>query len=179
VAAIDRKGDHPVIGLGEKDMILRLLKFVHVAFGLIGLVAGTWVLFGMLAGVFLEKWTVVFLKCALAVSVTGLLFPFHHFLPTHWAAMFGIYASGIAVLAWRRYYLAGIWALVFVLCITFVLCLNVLVAITHVFGMLTLTYPKLLFPLIESVVTLIFAGFGIFTVKRYRNRFATSLAGRR
>ncbi len=160
-------------------MILGFLKFVHIVFGLIGLVAGIWVLFGMLAGEFLEKWAVIFLKCALAASVTGLLFPFHHFLPTHWAAMLGIYTSGIAVLAWRRYHLAGIWALVFVLCIAFVLCLDVLVVIAHIFGMLALTHPRLLFPVIESIVTLLFAGFCIFTVKRYRNRSAISLAGHR
>jgi hypothetical protein len=158
-------------------MILGFLKFIHVTFGLIGLVAGTRVLFGMLAGVFLEKWVVIFLKCALAASVTGLLFPFHHFLPTHWAAMLGIYTSGIAILAWRRYYLAGIWALVFVLCIAFVLCLDVLVAIAHIFGMLVFTHHKLLFPLIESMVTLLFAGFCIFAVTRYRNKSAISLAG--
>jgi hypothetical protein len=160
-------------------MILGFLKFVHVAFGLIGLIAGTWVLFGMLAGEFLEKWAVIFLKCALAASVTGLLFPLHHFLPTHWAAMSAVYVSGVAVLAWRRYHLAGIWALVFALCIALVLYLNLLVAIAHVFGMLVLTHPRLLPPLIESMVTLLFAGFCIFAVKRYRNRPAISLAGHR
>ncbi len=61
----------------------------------------------------------------------------------------------------------------------FLLCLNILVAIAHVFEMLAPAQPKLLFLVIEAMVTLLFAGLGIFTVKRYRNRPATSLAGQR
>jgi hypothetical protein len=41
----------------------------------------------MFAGELLDKWSVIFLKYALAISVTRLLFPFHHFLPTHWVVM--------------------------------------------------------------------------------------------
>jgi hypothetical protein len=83
-------------------VILGILKLVHILFDLIGIGAGTVVLFGMFAGELLDKWSVIFLKCALAVSVTGLLFPLHHFLPTHWAAMLEIYFSGVAVLRMRQ-----------------------------------------------------------------------------
>jgi hypothetical protein len=166
-------------------VILGILKLVHILFGLIGIGAGTVVLFSMFAGELLDKWSVILLKCSLAVSVTGLLFPLHHFLPTHWAAMLEICFSGVAVLAWRRFRLTGIWAPVFALSIILVVCLNILVAIAHifeylpVFKMLAPTQPKLLFLITESMVMLLFAGLGIFTVKRYRNRPTSSTAGHR
>ncbi len=166
-------------------MILGVLKLVHILFGLIGLGTGIMVLFGMFAGELLEKWSAIFLKCSLAVGVTGLLFPAYYFLPTHWAAMLQIYISAMAVLAWRRFRLAGVWALIFALSIIFTLCLNILVAIAHIFDylpvfkMLAPAQPKLLFLIIESIVMLFFKGLGIFTVMRYRNRPIKSTAGHR
>jgi hypothetical protein len=127
------------------------------------------VLFGVLEGKLYKKWAGVFLKCALVASATGLLFPFHHFLPVHWAAMSAVYVSAVAVLAWRRYGLAGIWALIFALSTMLILCLDVEVAIEHAFVMLVPTQPKLLFLITELMVMLLFVGFGLFTVRRYRN----------
>jgi hypothetical protein len=157
-------------------VILGLLKLVHILFGLIGLGAGVIVLFGMFAGVQIDRWSAIFLKCALAVGVTGLLFPAHCFLPTHRAAMLEIYASAMAVLAWRRYRLAGVWALIFALSIIVTLCLDILVVIAHIFDYLPVfkilvpTESKQLFLITELVVMLLFAGLGMFTVKRFRDK---------
>ncbi len=157
-------------------MILGLLKLVHILFGLIGLGAGVIVLFGMFAGAQIDRWSAIFLKCALAVGVTGLLFPAHCFLPTHRAAMLEIYASAMAVLAWRRYRLAGVWALIFALSILVTLCLDILVVIAHIFDYLPVfkilapTESKQLFLITELVVMLLFAGLGMFTVKRFRDK---------
>lgn len=149
-------------------MILEILKFVHVVFGAVAIGAGARAVFGILKGKLFKKWTVVFLKCALVASVTGLLFPFHHFLPTHWAAMSAVYVSGVVVLAWRRYHLADIWALIFALSIMLVLCLDILVVIAHVFEMLIPPQHKLSFLITESMVMLLFVGLGIFAVRKYR-----------
>jgi hypothetical protein len=127
------------------------------------------VVLGILTGKPLKRGPIVFLKCALVASATGLLFPFHHFLPTHWAAMAAVYVSGAAVLAWRKYHLAGIWALLFALSTMLVLCLNILVLIAHVFRTLIPTQSKPPFLITELMVMLLFAGVGLFTVKRYRN----------
>ncbi len=155
-------------------MISAILKFVHVVSGVIAIGAGAWVLFGVLEGKLFKKWAVIFLQCSLAASVTGLLFPFHHFLFTHSFAMSAVYVSGVVVLAWRRYGLEGIWALVFALSTMLVLCLDVEVAIEHVFVMLIPTQPQLLFLITELMVMLLFAGFGLFTVRRYLNPLARS-----
>lgn len=162
-------------------MILGILRFVHVVFGLIAIGAGVLVLYGMFLGRLLNKGVVIFLKCALAVSVTGLLFPFHSFLPTHWAAMLGIYLSGMAVLAWRKFHLAGGWSLVFALSIIILLCLNIAVSIAHIFRFMPIfktlapTQSKLLFFVSELIAMLPFAGLCIFAFKRFRKRSINSL----
>jgi hypothetical protein len=151
-------------------MILGILKFVHVAFGLTALGAGGVALFGIFSGELLGKWTKIFLECALTASVTGLLFPFHHLLPTHWAAMLSVYVCAVVVLAWHKYRLAGIWAPVFAISVMVVLCIDFLVVIDHVFMMFDPTQFRLMCIVTGSTITLLFSGIGLFTVNRYRNR---------
>lgn len=43
-------------------MILEILKFVHVVFGAVGICAGAWVVFGILKGKLLKKWTVIYFR---------------------------------------------------------------------------------------------------------------------
>jgi hypothetical protein len=150
-------------------MIFVILKLVHAIFGAIGIGAGAWMVFSILTGKSLKKLPIVFLKCSLVASATGLLFPFHHFLPTHWAAMSGIYISGIAVLAWCKYHLAGVWTLIFSLSTMLVFCLDIFVVIAHVFKMLIPTQPKPFFLITELMAMLLFAGIGLFIVRKYFN----------
>jgi len=150
-------------------MIFTILKYVHIVSGVIAISAGTWVLFGILAGKLFKKWAAVFLKCALVASATGLLFPFHHFLFSHWVALSAVYVSAVAVLAWRKYRLVGLWALFFALSAMLVFCFDVLVVITHIFAMLVPMLPKPLFLISECMVLPLFAGIGLFIVKRYRD----------
>jgi hypothetical protein len=149
-------------------MILEILKIVHAVFGAAGISAGTWVVFGFLKGQLFTKWTVVFLNCALVTSVTGLLIPFHHFLPAHWAAISAVYVVGVAVLAWRKYGLIGIWALLFAFSTMLVLCIDVLVVLSHIFERLIPIQPKVHFFIAESMVILLFIGLKLFTVRLYR-----------
>jgi hypothetical protein len=142
--------------------------FIHAISGAIAIGAGAWVLSGFLKGKLFKKGAIVFLKCAVVASATGLLFPFHHLLPTHWAAMSSVYVSGVAVLSWRRYGLAGIWPLLFALSTMLVWCLDISVVIAHVFELLIPTQHKM-FLITESTVKLLFVGLGLFIVKRYRN----------
>src|SRR5258708_12195264 len=59
------------------------LTFVHVLLSLIGILAGLVVLLGLLTSKQLPGWTAVFIWTTGATSVTGFLFPFHRFLPSH------------------------------------------------------------------------------------------------
>lgn len=153
-------------------MIVTMLKLVHSVAGSVAIGVGIWVLLSLLAGKLLKRGTVVFLRCALIASVTGLLFPFHNFLPTHRMAMAAVYFSGLAVLAWRRYHLSGVWALLFALSTILVLCLDILVVIAHVFAMVIPTQPHQWFLRAESMVILFFTVLCRSVVKRYRGAHA-------
>jgi hypothetical protein len=163
-------------------MLFMILKFVHVASGLLAIAAGVTVLFGILTGGLREKSAVIFLEGTLAVSATGLLFPFHTALPTHWSAMLAVYLCGVAILSWRRFHLVDGWELTFVLSIICVLCLIILVVVMHSFeylvalGMLSPPEARLPFLIAGGIVILLFAGIGIFTVRRYRTKLTGSLA---
>ena len=61
--------------------------FVHVLLSLIGILSGFVVVFGLLAGKRLDGWTALFLVTTVLTSVTGFLFPFHKFLPSHGVGM--------------------------------------------------------------------------------------------
>jgi len=59
-------------------MIPGILKFVFVAFGVTAMGAGGVVLVGIFSGELLGQWTRIFLECAIAASLAGLIFPLHH-----------------------------------------------------------------------------------------------------
>jgi hypothetical protein len=163
-------------------MILGFLKFIHVAFGLIGIGSGIIVLLGaLITGKLLQKWTGIFLKCALATSVTGLLFPSSHFLSTHRSAMFGVYVAALAILAWRKLHLAGVWGLIFALSVICILGLSIFVAVVHAFTFIPAlralgpTQSELPFRAAEIAAALPFVALGIFAIKRFHDKPTRSL----
>jgi hypothetical protein len=155
-------------------MVLGFLKFLHVVFGLIGIGSGIIVLLGaFITGELFQKWAGTFLKCALATSVTGLLFPCSHFLPTHRAAILGIYVAALAILAWRKFHLAGVWSLIFAVSVIGILGLDISVAIVHAFTfipalrVLSSNQSKSPFLATEITSALFFLALGIFAIKRF------------
>ena len=153
-------------------MILGILTFLHVVSALLAIGFGAKVLAGILTRELLNKWPVRFLKCSLVTSVTGLLFPFHQFLPTHLAYMLSVYLSAAAVLAWRKFHFAGIWSSIFAMSIPIVLYLDVLAVIVQVFKhipslmALAPTLSESPFLVTEFVVLMPFAMSSIFAAKR-------------
>jgi hypothetical protein len=160
---------------GEETMILSILTFLHVVSALVAIGFGAIVLVGILTRELLNKWPVRFLKCSLVTSVTGLMFPFHQFLPTHWAYMLSVYLSGAAVLAWRKFHFAGVWSSIFAMSIPIVLYLDVLAVIVQVFKhtpslmALAPTLSESPFLATEFVVLMPFAMYSIFAAKRFHD----------
>jgi len=164
-------------------VILNFLRFIHVVFGVIAVGVGAALLLRMLTGKFFENWAAVFLKSSLAAGVTGLLFPLNHFQLTHVAAIFGICISGTAVLAWRRFQLAGAWALTFALSIILLVAVNTFVAVAHAFRFvptlksLAPAQSELAFLFAELVIMLPFVMLGIFAVCKFCSQPAHSSLG--
>jgi hypothetical protein len=155
-------------------MISTIFTFVYVVVGLLAAAAGTAVLFGLLTGKLLDRWAVHFLRSTLAISVIGLLFPFHHLLPTHGISMLAVYITGAAVVAWRKFHFEGVWSSIFALSTTIVLYLDLLVVMGQVFKYIpslngiapTLSEPP--FIAIQLAVVLLLVGLGSVAINRFR-----------
>jgi hypothetical protein len=106
---------------------------VHVVLSLIGIVSGFVVVFGLLAMKRLDRWTALFLVSTVATSVTGFLFPFHHFLPSHGVGIISLLVLGVAILARYARHLAGAWRRIYVVSAVIALYLNVFVLIVQLF----------------------------------------------
>jgi len=101
--------------------------FVHVVLSLIGIFSGFVVVFGLLAGKRLDGWTALFLVSTVATSVTGFLFPFHRFLPSHGVGILSLLVLAIAILARYPLHLAGAWRRIYAVTAVISLYLNVFV----------------------------------------------------
>lgn len=163
-------------------MILGILKFVHVVLAVVGLGAGISLLYRVVSGGRIERWAVLFLKCSLLASATGILLSLYHPGLAQWGAMLAVYVSGLAVLALRKFHLAGIWAPTFLLSLISVLCLDFLVAVVHLFRFLSVynlvppEHTRQLLFFTASIVMLFCTALGIFAMRRYRNKPHSSLA---
>jgi len=157
---------------------MSILRFVYAACDLLAIGAGTIVLFGLFTGELIDQRAALFLKCALAASVTGLFFPLHAFTLVQMCSMLSVYVSGMAFLAWRKFHLSGVWRSIFALTITIVLYLNVVVAIDQVFEQMSRftrwapAQSELASRAAQYVVMMLFAVIGIVAVKRFHNRGA-------
>src|SRR4029077_20039266 len=86
---------------GRRMMIFGMTTFtvVHVVLSLIGIVAGFVVGFGLLTAQRLDGWAAVFLAPTVLTSVTGFMFPFHMFLPSHGVGIVSLIVLALAILA--------------------------------------------------------------------------------
>ncbi len=112
---------------------MTLLTFVHVLLSLIGIGSGFVVLFGLLTSRRLNGWTALFLVTTVLTSVTGFLFPFHRFLPSHGVGVISLIVLAVAIFARYTRQLAGAWRRSYVICAMTALYLNVFVLAVQLF----------------------------------------------
>jgi len=86
-----------ILGLSTATFTL-----VHVSISLIAIGSGFVVMFGLLMGKRLNRWTAAFLAATALTTITGFAFPFHHLKPAH---MLGIASLTILALAISARYL--------------------------------------------------------------------------
>jgi hypothetical protein len=149
--------------------------FVHVVLSLIGILTGFVVLFGLFGGKRLDGWTAIFLVTTVATSVTGFLFPFHKFLPSHGVGIVSLVVLLVAILARYALHLAGGWRRTYVVTAMIAQYLNVFVLIAQAFGKVpalqamapTQSAPPFL--VTQLVVMAIFVVLTIIAARRFRN----------
>ena len=149
--------------------------FVHVVLSLIGIFSGFVVVFGLLAGKRLDSWTALFLVSTVATSVTGFLFPFHRFLPSHGVGILSLLVLAIAILARYPLDLAGAWRRIYAVTAVISLYLNVFVLIAQVFqkvpGLKAMapTQSEPPFLVMQAVALGVFVMLGIVAATRFRS----------
>jgi hypothetical protein len=106
---------------------------VHVLLSLIGIFSGFIMMFGLFAGRRLDGWTATFLVSTVATSVSGFLFPFHRFLPSHGIGILSLLVLAVAILARYAFHLTGAWRRTYVVSAMISLYFNAFVLIAQAF----------------------------------------------
>ncbi len=107
--------------------------FLHVVLSLTGIFSGFIVMFGLLASKRLSDWNALFLASTVLTSVTGFLFPFHGFLPSHGVGILSLIVLAVALFALYGRHLAGGWRRTYAVTAMIALYLNVFVLIVQAF----------------------------------------------
>src|SRR5438046_9696631 len=123
-------------------MFLNLSPFtkLHVVISLIGIVSGLVVMFGLLAGQKLNRWTALFLISTVATSVTGFFFPFHGVTPAIIVGIISVILLAGAIFARYARGLAVAWRWIYVITAMIALYLNVFVLIFQLFQEVLILY---------------------------------------
>ena len=154
-------------------MILTAFTLFHVALSLVGILSGFVVLAGFLSAKRSNGWTAVFLVTTVLTSVTGVLFPFHKFLPSHAVGIVSLIVLAVAIPALYVFRLAGPWRLTYVIGSVIALYLNVFVLVAQLFmkvpalKALAPTQSEPPFLGTQVVVMLVFIVLGVFAGKRF------------
>jgi hypothetical protein len=106
---------------------------LHVVISLIGILSGLVVMFGLLVGQKLNRWTALFLISTVATSVTGFFFPFNGVTPAIVVGIISLVVLAVAILARHARHLAGHWRWIYVVCAMIALYLNVFVLVVQLF----------------------------------------------
>jgi len=114
-------------------MSLEVFTLVHVLISIVAIGAGFGVLYGLLNGPFNGPWTATFLFFTVLTNVTGLMFPFNGFLPSHAFAILSLILLAVAIFALYVKHLAGPWRTTYVVTAMLSLYLNVFVLLAQMF----------------------------------------------
>jgi len=155
-------------------VILSAFTLLHVLLSLIGILAGFVVVAGFLTAKRRDNWTALFLSTTVLTSITGFLFPFHKFLPSHAVGIVSLLVLAVAVPALYVFHLAGPWRLTYVIGSVIALYLNVFVLVAQLFmkvpalKALAPTQSEPPFLGTQVVVMLVFIVLGVLAAKRFR-----------
>jgi K+-transporting ATPase A subunit len=147
---------------------------LHVVISLIGILSGLVVMFGLLVGQKLNRWTALFLISTLATSATGFFFPFHGVTPAIIVGIISLVLLAVAILARYARHLAGHWRLIYVVSAMIALYLNVFVLVVQLFQKvpalkaLAPTQSEPPFAVTQLVVLALFASLTIIAAIKFR-----------
>ena len=112
---------------------LSTFTWIHTALSLVALIAGIFVVFGLIGGRRLDGWIALFLLTAVLTSVTGFGFPFDKFLPSHGVGIVSLVVLAISILAIYAFRVSGAWRWIFAVSAVIALYLDAFVAVAQAF----------------------------------------------
>ena len=160
----------PDLGTG-----LLIYSLFHVAISLVGIATGFVVMYGMLNGRRLDRWTAVFLATTVATSVTGFGFPFKGITPGIVLGVLSLIALAIALYARYPRRLEGHWRSTYVIASIVAQYFNVFVLIVQSFQKvaplhaLAPTQSEPPFAIVQGVNLIAFVVLGILCVRKFRD----------
>jgi hypothetical protein len=157
-------------------VVLATITFIHVMLSLVGIGSGFVVMYGLISTKRFETWTGVFLSTTVATSITGFLFPFERFLPSHAIGIISLLVLALAIFARYACRLAGFWCWIFVLAAVTAQYLNSFVLIVQLFRKapaltaLAPTQNEPVFVVVQLVVLGLFVLSAVTAVIRFRSQ---------
>ena len=157
-------------------MIFGLQGFtlLHIAISLIAIGSGLMLVGGFLSNRRLEGTNLLFLVTTAATSLTGFLFPFTGFLPSHLFSVISLAVLALAAYAYFGKRLNAGWRLTYVLAAILALYLNVFVLIVQTFQKnpaltaIAPTQSEPPFGITQALTLLLFVVLGYVSVRRFR-----------
>ena len=153
---------------------LPAFTLIHVAISLLAIASGFIVLFGLIAGKRLDRWTAFFLATTIATSVTGFGFPIHGFTPGIGLGIVSLMVLAVALFARYGRHMSGVWRRVYVVTAVLALYLNFLVLIVQSFQKVPVlralapTQSEPPFLIAQVTAMIVFVVLGILAAKKFR-----------
>jgi hypothetical protein len=154
-------------------MSLAAFTMLHVIISLIAIASGLIVVFGMLGSNRMKGLTALFLLSTILTSVTGFMFPFNGFLPSHAFGILSLLLLVAVLPALYKFQLAGNWRWIYVVGAVILLYLNVFVLVFQVFlkipffNALAPTQAEPPFAIAQGLALLVFIVLGVLAVKKF------------
>jgi K+-transporting ATPase A subunit len=151
-----------------------VLTPVHVAISLAAIGAGFVVLYGLVTARRMSGWTAFFLATTAATSLSGFLFPFERFLPSHAFGILSMLILPATLFARYGCRLAGRWRAGYVVTALVLLYLNVFVLVAQGFQKvpalkaLAPTQSEPPFAVAQGLVLVCFGAATVLAVRRFR-----------
>jgi hypothetical protein len=153
---------------------MNLLTAAHVLISVVGILSGFVVVSGLIGNKPRPGCTALFLASTAATSVTGFLFPFHRFMPSHAVGIVSLVVLAVAIYARSARGLAGAWRRTYVVTAVAALYLNVFVLVAQAFQKVPAlravapTQSEPPFAAAQAVVLVVFIALGAAAAVRFR-----------
>jgi hypothetical protein len=153
--------------------VLAIYTIVHVVISLVAIATGLVVVYGMMTGRRLDRWTPWFLWTTVATSVTGYGFPVAQLLPSHIVGAISLAVLAVAIYALYSRRLEGAWRPIYAVSAVIALYLNVFVLIVQLFlkvpalHALAPTQAEPPFATSQLAVLILFVALGVIATRRF------------